>query len=165
MRIIDPIIAELEQESQATKRVLDRVPEGKLSWKPHSKSYSLGQLALHVASIPNAICQLASVDNFEIGPFPQSEGKSRKEILDTFNESLAGAKKWLNQVDDARAMATWTASKNGKAVMSIPRIGALRTIMLNHLYHHRGQLVTYLRLLDVPLPSVYGPTADENPFG
>src|SRR5262245_6492681 len=145
MRMIDPIIAALEQESQATKRVLERVPEGKLSWKPHTKSFSLGQLALHVAAIPAAICKLASVDNFEVGPFDGPEGKSRKEILDTFSESLTSAKQQLTQVDDARAMGTWNATKNGKVVMSLPRIGLLRAIMLNHLYHHRGQLVVYLR--------------------
>jgi uncharacterized damage-inducible protein DinB len=164
MRIIDPIIAELEQESQTTKRVLDRVPEGKLSWKPHAKSFSLGQLALHVAAIPAAIARLASVDNFEFGPFDRPEPKTRKEILDTFSESLAGAKQSLNQMDDGRVMSTWNGTRNGKVVLSMPRIGVLRAIMLNHLYHHRGQLVIYLRLLDVPLPSVYGPTADENPF-
>src|SRR5262245_53057933 len=166
MRIIDPIIAELEQESQATKRVLERVPEAKLGWRPHAKSFSLGQLALHVAALPAAISQLASMDNFDFStPFERPEAKSRKEILDTFDESLSGAKKQLTQMDDARVMSTWNATRNGKVVMSLPRIGVLRDIMLKHLNHQHGQLVVYLRLLDVALPSVYGPTADENPFG
>ena len=164
MRLVDPFLMELEQESKSTRRVLERVPESKLAWKPHPKSYSLGQLALHVATIPQAIAHLASQDPFEITDFQQAEAKSRKEILDGFESSLEAAKETLNGFDDARMMATWHATRDGIELMALPRMAMLRTILFNHWYHHRGQLLVYLRMHEVPLPSVYGPTADENPF-
>ncbi|HEV8357701.1 MAG TPA: DinB family protein [Gemmatimonadales bacterium] len=164
MRLVDPFLMELEQESKSTRRVLERVPENKLSWKPHPRSFSLGQLALHVANIPQAIAHLASQDPFEIPNFSQAEATSRKEILDGLDSSLKAAKEILNGFDDARMMATWHATRNGVEIMAMPRMAMLRTIMFNHLYHHRGQLQVYLRMNEVPLPSVYGPTADENPF-
>jgi len=164
MKMIDPILAEMEHEAQTTRRVLDRVPENKLAWKPHPRSYSLGQLALHVASLPGNVAALAVPDTKEASNFSQPEPKSRQEILDTFSKSLESAKEILKKMDDARLMSTWTLTKNGKTVMSVPRIGFLRSILMNHNYHHRGQLAVYLRMLDVPVPSIYGPSADENPF-
>ena len=164
MRLVDPLLMELEQESVATRRVLERVPENKLAWKPHPKSYSLGQLALHVANIPQAIAHLATQDPLEIPNFSQAEATSKKEIVESFESSLKTAKGILNGFDDARMMATWHATRGGVEIMAMPRMAMLRTIMFNHLYHHRGQLLVYLRMHEVPLPSVYGPTADENPF-
>ncbi len=166
MKMVDPILMEMEQEAQTTKRVLERVPENKLAWKPHPKSYSLGQLALHVASLPGNVAALAVPDTREASNFSQPEPKSRQEIqiLDTFSKSLESAKETLKKMDDARLMSTWTLTKNGRIVMSVPRIGFIRSILLNHNYHHRGQLAVYLRMLDVPVPSIYGPSADENPF-
>ena len=96
--------------------------------------------------------------------FSQPEPKSRQEVLDTFSKSLASAKDTLKKMDDARLMATWKLTKHGKVLMSIPRIGFIRSILMNHNYHHRGQLSVYLRMLDVPVPSIYGPSADENLF-
>ena len=164
MRLIDPILVELDQEAQTTRRVLERVPEDKLTWKPHPKSWSLGQLALHIATTPGSVSSIAAQDRFEAPNFDQPEAKSRAEILDAFAKSVATAKDLLNQIDDARAMATWTFAKGGKVLMAVPRIGMIRTILLNHSYHHRWQLSVYLRLLNVPVPSIYGPSADENPF-
>jgi uncharacterized damage-inducible protein DinB len=164
MPIIDSILMEMDQESQTTKKVLERIPEDKLTWKPHPKSFSLGQLALHIATGPGAIANAAAHDSFEIPSFSQPEAKSRKEILDAFSQNLANAKESLKKIDDSRLMSPWTATRNGKVVMSVPRIGFIRHILLNHYYHHRGQLSVYLRLLDVPVPSIYGPSADENPF-
>jgi uncharacterized damage-inducible protein DinB len=164
MKMIDPILAEMEHEAQTTRRVLDRVPENKLAWKPHPRSYSLGQLALHVASLPGNVAALAVPDTKEASNFSQPEPKSRQEILDTFSKSLESAKETLKKMDDARLMSTWNLTKDGKIVMSVPRIGFLRSILMNHNYHHRGQLAVYLRMLDVPVPSIYGPSADENPF-
>jgi uncharacterized damage-inducible protein DinB len=164
MRLIDPIVAELDQESQTTRRVLERVPEDKLAWKPHPKSMSLGQLALHLATAPAMIATIASQDRVEAPNFQQSEAKSRAEILDAFTQGLATAKDLLNRIDDGRAMATWTLARDGKVLMALPRLAMLRAILLNHSYHHRGQLTVYLRLLNVPVPSIYGPSADENPF-
>ena len=165
MRLIDPIVAELDQEAQTTRRVLERVPEDNLPWKPHPKSMSLGQLALHLAATPGMIATIASQDRVEAPSFQQAEAKSRAEILDAFTQGLATAKDLLNRIDDARAMATWTLTRNGKVLMAVPRLAMLRAILLNHSYHHRGQLTVYLRLLNVPVPSIYGPSAEENPFG
>jgi len=165
MAIVDAIVAEFAQEAQATRRILERVPEDQLSWKPHPKSYSLGQLALHIAVIPAAITGAVSQDIFEFPKMTVPEAKSRAEILGASEQSEAAANEAFKRIDDARATATWTVTTGGKTVFAVPRIGALRTILLNHWYHHRGQLAVYLRLLDVPVPSIYGPSADENPFG
>jgi uncharacterized damage-inducible protein DinB len=162
--MIDAVLMEMEQEAQATRRLLERVPEGKLSWKPHPKSFSLGQIALHVAQLPGAISTMAAQEVFELPQFQQKEAENRAEILQTFERSLSTAREVLSQMDDQRLMGTWTLQNQGQVLMSMPRAALLRTIMLNHFYHHRGQLCVYLRLLNVPLPSIYGPTADENPF-
>jgi uncharacterized damage-inducible protein DinB len=164
MRMVDSILMEMDMEAQTTKRVLDRIPEGKLSWKPHPKSYSIGQLGLHIAAAPGNIAAAIVPDTWEAPSFAQGEPKSHKEIMDAFSKGLASAKETLSKMDDAKLMSTWTLTKNGKAIMSMPRIGFVRSILMNHLYHHRGQLSVYLRLLDVPVPSIYGPSADENPF-
>jgi uncharacterized damage-inducible protein DinB len=164
MKLADTMLMELDQEAQTTKRVLDRIPEDKLSWKPHPKAFSLGQLALHIASVPATVTAAAVPDTMEAPNFSQPEPKSRQEVLDTFSKSLATAKETLNEMDDARLMSTWSLTKNGKVLMSVPRIGFIRAILMNHNYHHRGQLSVYLRMLDVPVPSIYGPSADENPF-
>jgi len=103
-------------------------------------------------------------DSFEAPGFVHPEAKSREEILETFSKSTASARSTLKGMDDARLMSEWTLTKNGKPLMAMPRIGFLRSILMNHIYHHRGQLSVYLRILDVPVPSIYGPSADENPF-
>jgi uncharacterized damage-inducible protein DinB len=165
MKLVDPILMELDQEAAATRRVLERVPEGKLSWRPHAKSMSLGQLALHIATTPGNVAGLASTEGMDTPPkFVQEEATSQKQILDALEASLKQARSIVGAMDDARVMSIWAMANNGTTIMSMPRIAMLRAIMLNHWYHHRGQLTVYLRLLDVALPSVYGPTADENPF-
>jgi uncharacterized damage-inducible protein DinB len=164
MRIADSILMELNQEAQTTKRVLDRIPNDKLAWKPHPKSFSLGQLALHIASAPSSIAAAVVPDTMEVPNFSRPEPQSRQEILDAFSRSLESAKDTLKKMDDAQLMSAWSLTRNGKVLMSVPKIGFIRSIMMNHIYHHRGQLSVYLRLLDVPVPSIYGPSADENPF-
>jgi uncharacterized damage-inducible protein DinB len=164
MRLADSILMEFDQEAQTTRRVLERVPEDKLSWKPHTKSYSLGQLALHIAAVPGSVATLAAMDTVEAPTFFQAEAKNRHELLDTFSKSIESARDTVGKMDDGRLTSIWTLTKNGETLMAIPRIGFLRTVLLNHVYHHRGQLSVYLRMLDVPVPSIYGPSADENPF-
>ena len=164
MPAIDAILMELDQEAKTTRRVLERVPEDKLGWKPHAKSFTLGQLAMHIAGGQKQIAKMAAEDVFELGNFGPPEVKSRKEILEALDEGTTSAKNTLRNLDDAKLMATWTLKKNGKTLMAVPRIGFIRSIMMNHIYHHRGQLSVYLRLLDVAVPSIYGPSADENPF-
>lgn len=164
MRIADSLTMELDQEAKTTRRVLERVPADQLAWRPHPKSMSLGQLALHVAQTPGAVAALAAKSLDTPPTFQQPEAASSDEILQAHDGSLAAAKAALAGWDDAALMEMWSLSANGHTVMAMPRAGLLRAIMLNHWYHHRGQLTVYLRLLGVPLPSVYGPSADENPF-
>jgi uncharacterized damage-inducible protein DinB len=164
MSLADTILIELDQESHTTKRVLDRVPEAKLSWRPHPKSYSLGQLALHIAASQGNVASLASQDFVESPGFAQAEPANRRQIFEAFSKSIEDAKMTIGKMDDARLKSTWTLTRNGQTIMAIPRIDFLRSVLLNHVYHHRGQLSVYLRLLDVPVPSIYGPSADENPF-
>jgi uncharacterized damage-inducible protein DinB len=165
MAIIEELLAELEQEAASTRRVLERIPQAHLSWKPHPKSMSLGQLALHVATVPGNVAELAALD---VSPAPskfiQPEAATTAELLPSLAESVAKAKRAIGGYDDAKMLATWRLQSNGKELLVMPRVAFVRAIMLNHWYHHRGQLLVYLRLLDLPVPSVYGPSADENPF-
>ena len=163
-RMVDPLLAELEQEAQTTHRMLERVPGEKLNWRPHPKSMSLGQLALHVATIPGFTAQIFANDTFELPTFEQPSAQSAAELIPALDESVRKAKQILGSLDDGKITQIWKLLKNGKELMASPRVALLRPFMLNHWYHHRGQLSVYLRLLNIPLPSVYGPTADENPF-
>ena len=165
VRIVDPILAELDQEAEITKRLLDVIPEDKLSWRPHPKAKSLGELAMHIATLQGNVAELAQLETKEAGTFPPDiEATSRAQILETFAESLSKAKEIVGSNDDAAAMTDWNLTKGGKTLMTVPRMAFWRSILLNHNYHHRGQLSTYLRELDIPLPSIYGPSADTDPF-
>ena len=164
MAIVDSILMEIEQESKVTQRVLDRIPGDKLTWKPHSKSSSLGQLAMHIAGGQGRLAEILSKDTHEIGNITQPQPESKKEILEAFSQGTATALGTLKKLNDSQLMAIWTLTRSGKVLLSAPRIGVIRSILMNHFYHHRGQLSVYLRLLDVPVPSIYGPSADENPF-
>ena|SRR5437868_12870002 len=163
---LQPMMNELQQEAAVTRRVLERVPGEKLSWKPHPKSMSLGQLALHVATIPGAISRIAQLDEFDASqanfdtPPPNSIG----EVFAAMDASLKTAEEYLCGVSESDLMENWRLTFKGREVFSMPRAGVFRSIMLNHWYHHRGQLSVYLRLLDVPVPVIYGRSADENPF-
>ena len=166
MALVDSFLQELAAEAATTRRVLERVPTDKLDWRPHPKSMSLGQLALHVAKTPGQISAMLVGDSMEFPTeFPPAPAPaSTEEILTAFDADIALANETLKTWDDAHATATWSVTAGGKTVMSMPRIGFVRVIGLNHWYHHRGQLSVYLRELDVPLPSIYGPSADDNPF-
>jgi len=165
MKIIDGLLAELEQEAQTTRRVLERIPQAHLSWRPHPKSMSLGQLALHVATVPGNVAELAAVDTVSEPPaFIQPEAATSAELVPSLTESVAKARRALGGFDDATMGAIWRLQSGGRDILTMPRVAFVRAIMLNHWYHHRGQLLVYLRLLDQSVPSVYGPTADENPF-
>jgi uncharacterized damage-inducible protein DinB len=164
--MIDSMLNELRQEATTTRRVLERVPEEKLSWKPHPKSMSLGQLSLHIASIPGNLVGLAQLDEFDASQanFTPPEASSVNEILTALDNSLKTAEHYFSGLDDKTAAGNWKLTLGEKEVFTVPRIGMLRSIMLNHWYHHRGQLAVYLRLLEVPVPVIYGRSADENPF-
>jgi uncharacterized damage-inducible protein DinB len=164
MSAIDLLIQELEQETQTTRRVLERVPGDRLTWKPHDRSMSLGQLALHIATVPGAIAEISRISPFPMPEFVQPSASSAAELVPALEQSVTKAKTILRGMNDADLSKIWRVVDGEREVMAIP-IGALfRTIMLNHWYHHRGQLSVYLRQVGVPVPSIYGPSADENPF-
>jgi uncharacterized damage-inducible protein DinB len=162
--IVEPILLEFREEVPAVRRILERVPEDKLSWRPHPKSKSLGELALHVANLPGLAAKIATMDEFSPGSGPPTQVTSVEQIRTAFENSVRNGEDALQNMTEETALGSWRLVFNGKEIMRKPRIAALRTNVLNHLYHHRGQLSVYLRLLDVPVPVVYGPTADENPF-
>jgi len=165
MRIVDPILAEMDQEAETTRRLFAVIPEDKLSWRPHPKAMTLGELALHIATIPGSIAELGKNDIHEVNQIPTPvEATSVEQIKAAFAESLEAGKAIVGATSDADAMAEWKLTKDGNTLMGMPRMAFWRAILLNHNYHHRGQLSTYLRELDVPLPSIYGPSADTNPF-
>jgi len=166
MAMLEPMLEEFRNEAAVTRRVLERVPTDKLSWKPHPKSMSLGQLAQHIATVPGGIAKIVQQDSFEISPdaFTFPEPKHTREILEAFEQSVRDAEEYLKGVTDQSARGQWRLTRGDKVLLDMPRAAVLRTIMLSHWYHHRGQLSVYLRMLDVPLPSIYGPSADESPF-
>jgi uncharacterized damage-inducible protein DinB len=157
------LIAELEQEAAATRRVLERVPADKLAWKPHAKSMTIGQLAQHVAGIPGNISKMAQADGFDVANARRepAQPENAEGLVAKLEESLAGARAFLSGLDEESASAPWRLSQGEREVFTVPRLGMVRTMLLNHWYHHRGQLTVYLRLLDVPVPAVYGRSADE----
>ncbi len=165
-RMLDPMVAEFHEEVEITRRVLNRIPADKLSWRPHAKSMSLGQLANHIAMVPGRLAKIAQQDSFDVsqGTFEPPQPKSLREIEDTFEESVREAEACLKGMTDEAAQGNWSLRLGDRELFHKPRVGILRSIMLNHWYHHRGQLSVYLRLLEVPVPVIYGRSADENPF-
>lgn len=160
------LIAELDAETPATRRVLARVPADRLTWRPHEKSLSAGQLAQHVAAIPGSITRLAQLDRMDVRDrrFEYACCESAAALLPTLEASVAAARAFLAGLDEAGAQAPWRMTFGDREIASMPRLGVMRTLCLNHWYHHRGELIVYLRLLGVPVPVVYGRSADESPF-
>ncbi|HEU6453754.1 MAG TPA: DinB family protein [Gemmatimonadaceae bacterium] len=161
----EDILQELDQEAAVTRRVLERVPEDKLDWRPHEKSFSLGQLAMHVATIPGALTQVSTLEAFEVKPngIPRPSASSRAELLGALDQSLEQARELLGSMDPHSLAAPWKMVNGEQVLLTIPRAAFLRRIMLNHWYHHRGQLTVYLRQTGALVPGVYGPSADEAP--
>lgn len=158
------LLLELEQEAQATRRILERVPDERLEWTPHQKSMTLGQLAMHIANLPGAIAEV-SRESFDVNTvIPRPPAASTRQVLRTLDESLARARSVLEAVEDAELLSPWRMMKGEEVIFAITRGELLRSVMLNHWYHHRGQLTVYLRLLDVPVPAIYGDSADERVF-
>jgi uncharacterized damage-inducible protein DinB len=164
MTMAQQFAGELTREAATTRRVLERVPEAQIGWRPHAKSMSLGQLAYHIAGLPRAICNLIAELESGTPVVKVPEGVPVAEILATHDASLAFAVEQLHAWGDEDLGEIWRMKSEGKTLLEMPRAGMVRAIMLNHTYHHRGQLTVYLRMLDVPLPPIYGPTADANLF-
>lgn len=163
---MEHLVAELESEAEATRTMLRAVPEERYSWKPHEKSTSAGALAKHIAIIPRALFEVANRESFDISePGAVFDScRSRDELMELFEENLRFACESLRTLAPERASGTWRLTDGGRTLMELPRAAVLRSLLFNHLYHHRGQLSVYLRLLGVPVPATYGPTADMNPF-
>jgi uncharacterized damage-inducible protein DinB len=161
MLTVSDILQELEHESQATRRVLERVPPDQLQWKPHPKSMTLGQLALHIANVPGAIAEISRAPFDVKTPVPRPEASSTEEILERFDQSLIRAKTILRSMNDAELASPWRMMQGDRELWSLPRGAFLRSVLLNHWYHHRGQLTVYLRQTGALVPAVYGDSADE----
>jgi uncharacterized damage-inducible protein DinB len=164
MSMIEALVQEIEREASTTRRVLERVPGDRLGWKPHDRSMSLGQLAQHIATTPGSIAEIARISPFPVPQFTQPSATTAAELVPTLDESVKKATTILRTMDDATLGTMWRVVDGDREVMALPIAAVFRSLMLNHWYHHRGQLSVYLRLLGVPVPSIYGPSADENPF-
>jgi uncharacterized damage-inducible protein DinB len=166
MSNLDSMLAEFHEEAATTKRVLGRVPADKLGWKPHERSMSLGQLALHIATVPAGICRITAADVFDVSQanFTPPAPQTMEEVHAALDATVRTVEGTLSGSSEGNAQASWHLMLGDKELMSMPRVQVWRSLMLNHWYHHRGQLSVYLRLLEVPVPSIYGPSADEKPF-
>ena len=164
--LIDRFLAELESEAAITRRVLERVPDGKADWKPHEKSMSMGRLASLVANMPGWIAMMLTQDEFDVAAPGSAPGPAatNRDLLAAFDAGVARSREALKKSNDAHLETTWRMLARGHVVAENTRYENLRSGVLNHLAHHRGQLTVYLRLNNVPVPSVYGPTADEAVF-
>jgi uncharacterized damage-inducible protein DinB len=163
MREKSALLAELDQELAATRRLLERVPEASLAWRPHARSFSLGGLALHLAQLPHWGAQILDHDAYDLATATghRDQPLSLAPVLETFDRHVTELRRALVSRDEAQLMTVWSLKRGAETLLSAPRISALRRFMLHHVIHHRGQLTVYLRMLDVPLVPMYGPTADE----
>jgi uncharacterized damage-inducible protein DinB len=158
------LLQEFETEAKTTRRVLERVPNDKLSWRPHPKSMALGMLALHIAGSPAVICGWACEDETQFKGEPPPTPASTEEVLAAHDQSVRKSREVLGSLSDNDLKKVWTGKAGGQTVMTMPKAALVRSLVMNHWIHHRGQLSVYLRLLDVAVPSIYGPSADENPL-
>lgn len=165
MAMKDTFLTEFDHEMATTRKLLERVPEGSLAWKPHDKSMSLAGLATHLSNIPHWAGILLGQPSFDLAAAPPNieERTSRNDILSLFDETTKAARAAMDR-SDAEWAAMWSLKRGGREMFSMPRAAAFRSFVMSHMIHHRGQLTVYLRMLDVPLPAVYGPTADEPAF-
>jgi uncharacterized damage-inducible protein DinB len=164
MKIADLLVAELEREAVGTRKALERVPEGRDDWKPHEKSMPLGYLASLIATMPNWVVSIVTQDELDIASGEKPDFRTNRDLLDAFDQAMVRAKEALSSATDEHLMTPWRLLVQGKEVAKDSRYVMIRDSALNHLAHHRGQLTVYLRLNDVPVPSLYGPTADEKGF-
>lgn len=160
MAIAETLLPEFDQEMATTRRLLERVPSGKGTWKPHPKSFALGHLAQLVAWMPGWVANTLRETELDLAAAPGYSFETTETLLAEFDKNVRAAREALASVEDADFTVPWSLKRGGQVLFTAPRATVVRT-HINHLIHHRGQLTVYLRLLDVPLPSIYGPTADE----
>jgi len=162
------LLPEFDQEMASTRKSLERVPDDKFGWKPHEKSATMGWLASHLAMIPHWAKVTFDSDSFDLappgGPQKMPEATSRKEVLEMFDRNAAAARAIIAGASDADFGKPWTLLKGGQKLMTLPKAAVMRSFVMNHMIHHRAQLGVYLRLNNLPVPSIYGPSADESPF-
>jgi uncharacterized damage-inducible protein DinB len=164
MGLGEPILAEFTREAQTTRRMLERLPDGKTDWKPHEKSMSLGRLAMHLAELPGFYSAIFDTDELVGGGARERRvAGSSAEALAVFDASTATFAAKLKRCPDARLVEPWRFRVGERVIFEVPRLAAVRNLVLSHSIHHRGQLSVYLRLLNVPVPGSYGPSADEKP--
>jgi len=163
MKISDTLLPEFDHEVSTTRKVLERVPEDKWDWTPHEKSMKMGRLACHVAEMPMFATSIAKSDtmDFSKGDYKAIEAANRQQLLDAFDKVTGEARAAIAGLSNEEFMKSWSLQNDGKTLLSMPKVGVLRSFMMNHLIHHRGQLSVYLRLNNVAVPSIYGPSADE----
>lgn len=168
MAISNSLLPEFDNEMKNTRKTLERVPDEKFSWKPHDKSSAMGALATHLANLPSWGSLTLSSDAFDLAPegkpIKTPELNSTKEVLEKFDENTAATRAAIVAASDEELFKPWTLQSNGNALMTMPKLAVLRNFVMNHMIHHRAQLGVYLRLNDIPVPSIYGPSADESAF-
>ncbi|HSR68689.1 MAG TPA: DinB family protein [Acidobacteriota bacterium] len=163
MRIIDPMIEEFKHEAAITRKCFQHIPDGQWEWTPHERSMSMGRLASHIQEIPEWLSEITDKDTFVMPEdYKPSVASGKEELLRNWDGLVEQAVEKLNTVSDEKAMGTWTMQVGGNTVMEMPRVAVIRGILLNHLIHHRGQLSVYLRLAGGTVPSIYGPSADDD---
>ncbi|MBD3404104.1 DUF664 domain-containing protein [candidate division GN15 bacterium] len=167
MPIRDMILPEFDHEMANTRKTLERIPDNTFEWRPHDKSYTMQQLASHLAHMPSWTSFTLNDDSFDTAPTDGEQAttpqaKSTADLLDTFDKNVATAREAIASAEDAQLMPPWSLKKAGEVIFTMPRFAVLRSFILNHTIHHRAQLTVYLRLNDIPVPALYGPSADES---
>ena len=166
MTIADTLLPEYDRETASTRKLLERVPEDRFGWKPHDKSMSLGQLAGHLATMPSWGHMTINHPELDLtGPFTPQPLETRADLLAAFDKEVSATRAALAGASDAQMVASWTLKRDGKTIFTMPKVAVVRSFVLNHMIHHRGQLTVYLRLNGAAVPSIYGPTADDRSFG
>lgn len=166
MALSEALLPEFDQEMALTRKCLERIPEDKLDWAPHEKSMKLGRLAGHIAEMPGWAATTFQTDSFDMAPpggqtFEAMIAKSRSQVLEAFDKNVRQARSAIEKATDQQLSEPWSLLAGGKTIFTMPRLAVMRGMIINHLIHHRAQLGVYLRLNDVPVPSIYGPSADE----
>jgi len=169
MTIAESVLPEFDQEMANTRRMLERVPDGNTDWRPHEKSMPLGRLATHLAELPQWATNAVALDELDIAPpggggFVPTILERTSEIVELLDKNVAEARAHIAGADDATMMRDWSFKVAGETAFTLPKIAVIRSFVMNHMLHHRGQLSVYLRLLDQALPAIYGPSADEQPM-
>ena len=166
MTIKDALLPEFDQEMASTRKTLERVPEDKFTWKPHPKSFSMIALSTHIVNMTGWTIDTMKKESFDVSPpgappYKEEPATSRKDLLEKFDKNVAGARAAIAGATDEAFLKPWSLLAAGKTLFTMPRVACIRSFVMNHIIHHRAQLGVYLRLNDIPVPSIYGPSADE----